>query len=148
MRRLDQARLEDVRELVKDPSPAVVREVVAALRPVASRLNRQQLRELLLPTAAPHVRRAGLALLQQADTWSRILGDLELLEDGDASLRSHAEGDLRNWLEGAAAQYSTPVGVAAEELDSMIRCREGALGPKQERQLRFYLGLTEARPTN
>lgn len=142
LRQLSQVRPEEMAPLLRDPSPAVVREVVTALRGAAARLDQGFLHELIGPTEPIHVRDSASRLVREVSTWDRVLVDLELLDDEAPGIRSRSEWDLRNWLEQeAASQYSVPSGPMGLALDRMIGRREEKLGRKRAMQLRFCLGL-------
>jgi len=67
--------------LLEDPSAAVTRQVVAALRPFAAGLGVHRLRTLLGAAQPPHIRLAAYRLLREHDVWTRLRTDLELIDD-------------------------------------------------------------------
>lgn len=142
LRRLGAADTGTLSALLTDPSGSVVRQVTVALRPWASRLDPHRLRELLAPVSPQHVRKAAYLLLHERDTWTRILVDLELVDDPALLMRNLARNDIANWLtREAATTYSMPQGDTAHALAEALHGAEEALGPERIRFLRFHLGL-------
>ncbi|MGW3964037.1 HEAT repeat domain-containing protein [Amycolatopsis sp. NPDC005003] len=122
-----------VQPLLTDPSPAVVRQVVAFLRGKPGLVGVPTLRELLAPGRPGHTRRAAAALLRDHDTWLRLHTNLTLLADPD--LAADAHHDLHAWLQHSAATYTTPPPPLAAEIDAAC----SALPPQMAREIRFAL---------
>jgi hypothetical protein len=142
LRRLGAADPDALSAMLTDPSGAVTRQVVIALRPRASLLDLPRLRELLTASNPQHIRMAAYRLLHERDTWTRLLVDLELVADPSPSMRGRARGDITVWLtHEAATTYSMPQGRTSDALAGHLCDAEDALGPDQVRLLRFHLGL-------
>ncbi|MCF6526150.1 hypothetical protein HOY81_24210 [Streptomyces sp. JJ36] len=150
LRRLGAADPDALSGMLTDPSGAVTRQVTVALRPWASRLDPERLRDLLgagnppgdSPGTPQHIRTAAYRLLDARDTWTRLLTDLELVADPSPVLRHRARDDLANWLaREAATTYGVPRGGTADALRARLRAAEGVLDPHQVRLLRFHCGL-------
>ena len=81
LRRLEAATPGTIGALLEDPSAAVTRQVVAALRLLAAGLDIDHLRTLLGAAQPTHVRIAAYRLLREHDVWTRLRTDLELIND-------------------------------------------------------------------
>ncbi|MEV8535901.1 hypothetical protein [Streptomyces sp. NPDC051211] len=97
LRALDAARVADVRPLLDDPSPAVAREAVRALRPWADRLAAGALAERLAADRPAHTRRAAFKLLRAQGGMPRLRAAVGLLTDPEPRLRGLAVADVRGW---------------------------------------------------
>lgn len=143
LRRLGAADIDTMVAMLADDVPAVARQAAQALRARASNVALASLEPLVEPTAAPHTRTAAYRVLREHDAWTRLRLDLQLYDDGDENLRNRARADITAWLNReAATTYSMPPADAACLLESLITYHADALGPKQQRLLRFHLGLT------
>jgi hypothetical protein len=142
LRRLEAATPDTIGALLEDPSAAVTRQVVAALRPVAAGLDVHRLRTLLDAAQPPHVRLAAYRLLREHDVWTRLRTDLELIKDPHLALRTAARTDLDAWvLQEAATTYSMPQGETAQRLNQLVLAAESVLSADRIRGLRFHMGL-------
>lgn len=147
LRRLDAADPGLLSAMLTDPSAAVTRQVTAALRPWASRLDTRRLRDLLTDAHPQHVRTAAYILLRERDIWTRLLVDLELVSDQSPVMRNRARSDLATWLvREAATTYSMPQGRTADALADRLHDATNVLGEDQVRLLRFHFGL-KSQPT-
>ncbi|WP_432043949.1 hypothetical protein [Streptomyces cadmiisoli] len=148
LRRLGAADPDTLAAMLTDPSGSVTRQVVIALRPWASRLDLQRLRDLLDESNPQHIRMAGYRLLYERDTWTRLLIDLELVADPSPAMRSRAGNDITVWLtREAATTYSVPHGRTADALAERLSVAQDLLGPDRVRLLRFHLGLKPSSDT-
>lgn len=133
--------------LLRDPSGAVTRQAVAALRQHAHTLDSGLLDALLQPLNPPHLRMAGYRLLTAKDVWLRLATNLRLVDDPDPRLRAHARADIATWLHRqAATAYRGPSPAQATELDTLITRATPQLDEHQVRLLRFHTGLSYRTP--
>lgn len=133
--------------LLRDPSGAVTRQAVAALRQHAHTLDSGLLDALLQPRNPPHLRMAGYRLLTAKDVWLRLATNLRLIDDPDPRLRAHARADIATWLDRqAATSYRGPSAVQAAELDTLITRATPELDEHRVRLLRFHTGLAYRTP--
>jgi HEAT repeat protein len=121
---------ESLASLLTDTSPGVAREVSAALRSLAGRVDAVP---LLDPAYPPHVRRAAADLLRQRDAETRVRTDLALLADPD--LGAAALADLRTWLRQDAVNAYLSLGDTIEE---PLRRAASLLSEEDVRLLRFF----------
>lgn len=129
-----------------DPSAAVTKQAAAALRPVATALDVDQLMPLLFSNAPDHVRSAVYRLLRAHSPWIRLLVNLRLLSDQDP-LRQRAHADIGGWLANEAARaYSKPPDALAAEIRRLIDDRAPTLGRSVADSLRFHTG--SSRPSS
>jgi len=130
--------------LLTDPSPAVTRQVVLALRRRSGDLDHRMLRALMRPPQPFHVRRSAHRLLRECGPWVRLTADLQVIgTDPAAELREHALSDLDRWLRYVAATAYSPPGPAYAEILTLADAARTRLGGKRMRLLLFH-----ARPAN
>jgi HEAT repeat protein len=142
LRRLGHLPVDLLLPLLTDEFAMVTRQVAIALRPRASTLDEQLLRDLLGHRHPRHVRFAAYRLLRDHHVWTRLAVDLELIDDTLSPLRNHARADLVSWLSWeAATTYTMPTGAEKDRLDRLVRRAEAALDSHRIRELRFHLGL-------
>ncbi len=142
LRRLGVTPREKLLALLRDPSPAVTRQVVATLRRDAAGIDAAVTGDLLRPDQPPHVRFAGYRLATWAGGWRRLSANLDLVDDADQRLRDTARSDIGTWLaREAATTYQPPDPRLAAELSRQIRAAEPALGAGTARLLRFHAAL-------
>jgi hypothetical protein len=127
--------------LLVDPSPAVVREVVSALRLRPGDLDPAALRALMRAPHPVHVRRAAYRLLCECGPWLRLTAHLEVIATDPAErLREHALSDLDRWLAHVAATaYAPPEGEAYAELLALTEVACPRLGTNRQRLLLFHV---------
>jgi hypothetical protein len=93
VRELDAVDVDEMIPLLRDPSPAVVRETTAALRPFTRRVP-PELAWQLLADARVELRRAGYRLLRDRDTALHLRAALLLAVDPDPALAERGRADL------------------------------------------------------
>ena len=142
LRRLDTAGPDDLVPLLRDPSGAVTRHVVAGLRPHLGSVPPAVLEALLEQVNPPHVRLAGFRLLTAGDPWLRLATGLRLVDDPDPRLLATARADIATWLHREAATvYCGPRPDQAATLDRLIEHARAVLGEYYCTLLRFHAGL-------
>lgn len=125
---------EALRPLLDDPSPAVVREVVRSLRPVAGRLPADWLALRARPERPGHVRRAAVRLLAAQGADEGLPALTAMLDDPDPSLRHTALDLLRRWDWPRTARGG---GIEPERLLTLFRKYRGELGWDEMRRTRL-----------
>ncbi|MEO6085760.1 MAG: hypothetical protein ABIQ18_21865 [Umezawaea sp.] len=137
LRRLRAVDVAVFEEMLTDPSGAVTRSLVAALRAHSGELDRDRLLVLLLEGGTPNVRVAAHRLLRDHSAWTRLLAALRLVAE-DAERRPAAIEDLRAWLlvEGPTA-YTAP---NPGELRQALCAAERHLDRGLLRQVAFVIG--------
>lgn len=132
---------EELVPLLRDPSGAVARQVVAGLRPHLGSVPPAVLDALLEHANPPHVRLAGYRLLTAGDPWLRLATDLRLIDDPDPRLLATARADIAAWLRREAATvYCGPRPDQAAMLDRLIEHARAVLGKHSCTLLRFHAG--------
>ena len=143
LRRLSEAKPDELTTMLDDPSGAVTRQAVAGLRPNANGIPAGILDTLLAEENPTHVRLAGYRLLTSGDPWLRVTTDLRLVDDPDPRLLATARADLAGWLDREAATvYRSPRPDQAMLLDRLIEHARPVLGDHRCTLLRFHAGLT------
>ncbi|GIF62298.1 hypothetical protein Ais01nite_03330 [Asanoa ishikariensis] len=140
LRRLGCLTTEDAVALLTDPSSAVVKNAVAALRPDAATLDADLPDRLLEPGQPRHTRFAGYRLAVARGPWARLIVDLRLLDDSDEQLSHVARVDIDGWLSRAATLYRMPTGQQRAELTVLLDRASPTL--RTAGVLRFHAGLT------
>jgi len=127
--------------LLTDPSPAVTRQVVLALRRRPGNIDGAALQALMRPPHAIHVRRAAHGLLRECGPWVRLAADLQVIAtDPATSLRELALTDLDQWLTyTAATAYADLDGAVHAELLALAEAARTRLGGTRIRLLLFHV---------
>lgn len=97
LRILDLVDAERMRPLLDDPAPCVVRETTLALLPSSRDVPLQWLLERTGPGRPRHVRLAAFRLLDARGGVEALRAAVELLDDGDAKLRTWAAQCVQRW---------------------------------------------------
>ncbi|MED5813105.1 hypothetical protein VST63_12120 [Mycolicibacterium sp. 050232] len=135
--------LDRIADMITDPAPIVVREVMSALRGQTSLPSTDLLWSLLSEDQPPHVRRAAFSLLVGRDTWTRIAAGLGGVADSDEKLRAYARSDLTGWLDReASTTYQKPHPSTLDHLGALIDAAEPRIGASEAHALRWHLGLS------
>jgi hypothetical protein len=139
-------------DLLRDPSPAVVREATTALRPLTRAVPDHVARDLLADHR-PDVRRAGYRLLRVRGPAEQLRAALLLATDPDPALARRAVADATRLARAATAsgwRRPTPprLDAPADEITELVALTDRArqlLGHDTTRALRVWL-TTEQRP--
>ncbi|WP_431895115.1 HEAT repeat domain-containing protein [Nonomuraea sp. bgisy101] len=135
----------DLADLLEDPAPVVVRNVVDAIRAAGPGVPAERLWALLGEDRPRHVRQAAHRLLTGRDAWTRIRADLVLAGGRDEALVLRARADLAVWCarDAATTYQRCPDELRAHLLDLLARA-EHAVGEGTARTLRWVLGTLTA----
>ncbi|MFI6259835.1 hypothetical protein ACIBCL_27525 [Micromonospora zamorensis] len=151
LRLLDAVGVGEMAALLQDPSPAVVREVTAALRPVAGALPPALAWELLRDGRV-ELRRAGYRLLRGRGVGAELRAALILAVDSDPRLAERGTADATRITRDATrtASHRVPqpplrvTGTEHAELVTLAARAAAALGAETSQQLTGW--LTSSRP--
>lgn len=100
LRRLDAAPTQWVLPLLRDRSPAVIREATTILRPSAAKLSADMLWSMMADRDRSAIRRAGYRLLQGCDTVIQLRAALILAVDPDPRLAARGIADATRIARG------------------------------------------------
>ena len=103
LRQLDAVPVDETVPLLRDPSPAVVREATAALRPFTRRVPDEVARALLTDPHRAELRQAGYRLLYVRGVAERLRAALLLATDPDPRLARRAVADATGLAREAAS---------------------------------------------
>lgn len=151
LRQLDAVEAGRMVPLLRDPSAAVVREAVAALRPIGRAVPTELLWDLLADIR-PELRRAGYRLLATGPLPTRLRAGLGAAADPDQRLAMHAQADVTGLARDATASawHSGPtldLAITAAEytvLTDLLRRAAPVLAPDTVTRLRTWLTATTA----
>jgi hypothetical protein len=139
LRRLGVIEPVQITPFLSDPSPAVAKQAATALLAHARQFDEDQLRDLLGADQAAHTRRGAYRLLRAHGPWTRLVTNLQLLDDPSDQLHNQALNDIGGWLANeAATTYAAPSPEVASRLAQAIDDHADLLGPSTTRTLRFH----------
>ncbi|HKT02054.1 MAG TPA: hypothetical protein VJT31_21210 [Rugosimonospora sp.] len=149
-RQLDAVPIERTIRLLRDPSPAVVREATAALRPFTRAVPAELAWDLLAEAHRVDLRRAGYRLLRVRTVVEQLKAALLLAGDPNPRLARRAVADATRLARDAAtpawrrlrlpALDLTPAQIA--DLAGLVERAAAALGPDTAGLLRAWLAKT------
>jgi hypothetical protein len=153
LRQLDAVDVEGTLPLLHDPSPAVVREATAALRPFPRRVP-EEVAWQLLAHPRMELRRAGYRLLRDRSTAVHLRAALTLAVDPHPDLARRGLADVTRLARDAALpsrRRGTPTDLTAtadghDRLAALIQRAAPALGPGTTGQLMAWLAATRPQP--
>ncbi|MCG5219306.1 HEAT repeat domain-containing protein [Streptosporangium soli] len=130
----------DVADLLEDPAPVVVRNVLTTLRAAGPNVLVERLWALLGDDHPRHVRQAAHRLLADRDAWTRVRADLLLAVDPDEALSLRARTDLSSWCahDSSSIYSACPAGLR-DELEDLLSTAEERVGVANARLLRWLI---------
>jgi hypothetical protein len=124
--------LERLREMLRDPSPAVTRSAADALRPHIATVGIDGIRVALRAPTPPH--RIHVAALAVAlGKWKSLLALLELADDPEPKVRRAVHGWLTDWVARQNRAYTQPTDAQLDRIRHAL-ARNGSLLDERTRE--------------